>query len=311
MHRDTALLAVDWGSSSLRGARLDGAGRVLEQRVFAQGVLSVAPGQFAGIFESAFGDWRRASGAPCLISGMAGSQQGWQEAAYCACPAGFDELAAQLSPLAQEPGCAPIALVPGLRCDDDCALAGLERVPDVMRGEEVQIFGAMQITGLRDGLFVLPGTHSKWARVAAARVTAFKTYMSGEFFALLRQHSMLARSLDASAEHDSEAFARGVQRSAQGAGLLHDAFGVRTLSLFGHMDAAALQSYLSGLLIGAEISAQSLRSGTEVILIGARALTTLYAQALALHSVGCVCLDEQATWAGLFALSHGLSTATP
>ena len=77
------------------------------------------------------------------------------------------------------------------------------------------------------------------------------------------------------------------------------------------MDAAALQSYLSGLLIGAEISAQSLRSGTEVILIGARALTTLYAQALALHSVGCVCLDEQATWAGLFALSHGLSTATP
>ena len=150
----TALIAVDWGTSSLRAARLNAHGQVLEERAMARGILTIPPGEFATFFEANFSDWTGTSGTLCLISGMAGSKQGWVEAPYCPCPAGFDELAAQLKWI--EPN--KIAIVPGLSCEHPHA-------PDVMRGEEVQIFGAMHLTGLREGLFVLPGTHSKWARV--------------------------------------------------------------------------------------------------------------------------------------------------
>src|SRR4030095_12681406 len=123
-------------------------------------------------------------------------------------------------------------------------------VPDVMRGEEVQIFGAMALTGLQDGLFVLPGTHNKWARVKKGLVTGFRTYMTGEFYSLLSQHSILARTLDASAPLDEAAFLQGVTQADNNQGLLHNAFGARTLALFDRMPARDLSSYLSGLVIG-------------------------------------------------------------
>jgi 2-keto-3-deoxy-galactonokinase len=124
---------------------------------------------------------------------LAGIQQGWQQAAYCACPAGFDEVAAKLSWI--EPG--RIAIVPGLYCDH-AGLAespDLSTIPDVMRGEETQILGALQGLGMQDGLLVLPGTHSKWAHVRGGKIHHFSTFMTGEFYTLLRQHSILSRTL--------------------------------------------------------------------------------------------------------------------
>ena len=105
------LLAVDWGTSSLRGALLDPQGRVVEVRTFARGILTVPPGGFPAVFETCFGDWTKAEDILCLIAGMAGSQQGWMQAPYCPCPAGFDEIASQLTWI--QPG--RIAIVPGLR----------------------------------------------------------------------------------------------------------------------------------------------------------------------------------------------------
>ena len=128
-----------------------------------------------------------------------------------------------------------------------------------MRGEEVQIFGAIQLTGVTTGMFVLPGTHNKWATVRDGRVTGFRTCMTGEFYALLSRHSILARTLEADAPLDEPAFLRGVACAANGEGLLHNAFGVRTLGLFGRMSAAASASYLSGVLIGEELRTQPLQ----------------------------------------------------
>lgn len=181
------LIAVDWGTSSLRGARLDEAGRVLEEKSAPLGILNVPNGDFAGVFAAQFSDWMK-PGTPCLISGMAGSRQGWAEAPYVACPAGPDELARHLHWIERD----RIALVPGLSDTQG-------EVPDVMRGEEVQIFGAMRLAGLADGLFVLPGTHSKWAVVRGGRVIGFSTFMTGEVYGLFAQHSILARTLDANA----------------------------------------------------------------------------------------------------------------
>ena len=300
-HGHTALVAVDWGTSALRAARLDAQGQVLEERALPRGILTIPSNGFASFFEANFEDWTRARGTFCLISGMAGSKQGWVESPYCPCPAGFDEVAAALTWIEPQ----RIAIVPGLCCEHPHA-------PDVMRGEEVQIFGAMQLTGLRDGLFVLPGTHSKWARVKNGRVTTFKTYMTGEFYALLRQHSILARTLPAAdPPHDVDAFERGVTYALRGEGLLHTAFSVRTLALFKRMAADALPSYLSGLVIGEELRGQHLQRGDTVIVMGAEALAARYEQALRLLGVTCRQVGSQATWQGLRAIANTLNPNAP
>jgi 2-dehydro-3-deoxygalactonokinase len=227
----------------------------------------------------------------CLISGMAGSRQGWIEAPYVACPAGPDELKQHLHWI--EPG--RIAIVPGLSDEQG-------EVPDVMRGEEVQIFGAMRLAGLEEGLFVLPGTHSKWATVRDGRVTGFRTCMTGEFYGLLSQHSILARTLEADAALDEAVFLRAVTRAGNGEGLLHNAFGVRALALFGRLSPPESASYLSGLLIGEELRLQELPAGREVVAIGAAALTARYALALRQRGARVRTFGAEATWAGLRAL---------
>jgi 2-dehydro-3-deoxygalactonokinase len=299
----TALIAVDWGTSSLRVARLDAHGQVLEEQASSRGILTIPSGEFASFFIAAYAHWLSLSGVIFLISGMAGSKQGWVEAPYCPCPAGFDEVAAKLKWLDEKTATCPIAIVPGLSCTHAHA-------PDVMRGEEVQIFGAMHITGLRDGIFVLPGTHSKWAQVKDGRVVSFRTYMTGEIYALLSQHSILSKTIATDAAFDETAFADGVLLSAKGSSgsLLHTAFSARTLSLFNSRSAGALASYLSGLVIGEELRVQSLAPGVEVVLIGSSTLTQRYTQALALQGVNTVAMGSEATWAGLHALAMSVGT---
>jgi 2-dehydro-3-deoxygalactonokinase len=291
----TRLVAIDWGTSSLRGALLDAGGKVLEERSDARGILKVPQGGFPAVFEALFGDWMRLEDARCLISGMAGSKQGWVEAPYCACPAGRVEAGRSIIDIDVRPG-SRISIVPGLSDEHD-------GVPDVMRGEEVQIFGAMALMDVDEGVFVLPGTHNKWATVKKGRVTGFRTFMTGEFYALLSQHSILARTLDADAPLDEAAFLDGVTRSENGHGLLHNAFGARTLALFERMATQELSSYLSGLLIGEELRTQSLQGAGEVVLIGSSALTQRYALALRATGTATRTLGAEATWAGLHALS--------
>jgi len=298
------LLAVDWGTTSLRGALLDAQGTVLDERSFARGILGVAPGDFAAVFAASFGDWIDAGVTRCLVSGMAGSKQGWAEAPYCACPAGFADVAAQLLRIDDDSLQLPVAIVPGLCCEVAAAGSALPAVPDVMRGEEVQIFGAMQLAGCDQGAFVLPGTHSKWADVSGGRVRQFKTFMSGEFYAMLSQHSLLARSIAADAPFDPTAFTQGIARATEGAGLLHNAFGTRTLSLFGRMDAGALASYLSGLVIGEELGSQALHPDRPVVLVGSSVLAPRYALALSLQGIHSQAFGAEATWAGLHALAQ-------
>lgn len=286
------LLALDWGTSSLRGAVLADDGRVLLERSFARGILTVEKNGFAAVFKSCFGDWKQPN-TLCLIAGMAGSQQGWIEAPYCLCPAGLADVAAQLAWI--EPG--RIAIVPGLSVHND-------GVHDVMRGEETQVFGALQLLGLQDARMVLPGTHSKWVTVSNSRISNFSTWMTGEFYALLSQHSILARTLPSlETPHNDKAFEQGVTYALRSDGLLHTAFSTRTLSLFKRMTADELPSYLSGVVIGEELKGQHLTSGEALVLIGAPALCSRYDQALALLGVKPVIIGNQATWAGLKAIA--------
>lgn len=291
------LVAVDWGTSSLRAARIAADGTVLEERASARGILTVPAGGFQRVLQEACGDWL-AGDALCLVSGMAGSRQGWREAPYVACPAGFAEVAAQLTWI--EPG--RIALVPGL-CRET------RGVPDVMRGEEVQVFGALDLLGMREAALVLPGTHSKRVRVEDGRIVAFTTFMTGEVYALLRQHSILARTLPADEPPlDEEAFARGVLHAREAEGLLQAAFSARTLALFERLAPSALASYLSGLVIGEELRASG-PSGEPVVLVGSAALTARYALALRTLGQEARALGPEAGWRGLHALARTLEQA--
>ena len=235
------------------------------------------------------GDWIAGGESRVLMSGMIGSRQGWQEAPYLACPAGSADIAASLSRIKFDG--AEVLLVPGLTHTD---AAG---TPEVMRGEETQIVGVLGALGT-GGIACLPGSHSKWARIANGKVAGFATYLSGEAFAALRGHTILGRMMK-EAPHNPAAFARGVARSADPGHLLHHLFGVRTLGLFGRLGETESASYLSGLLMGHEIRSALPAGGAAVHLIGSAALCTLYASALELCGARAVLHDEDAAARGL------------
>ena len=284
------MIGIDWGTSSLRAFRIARNGTVIESRSSARGIMTITDRRFEPVLRAEIGDWLAAGETRILLCGMIGSRQGWREARYVPCPAGIDELAAQLIPVAFDG--AKVMIVPGIATED------AEGVPEVMRGEETQILGAASQERM---VLCLPGTHSKWARVAGGRIDGFTTYMTGEIFGALSEHTILAHTMRR-APTDDAAFDEGLVRAKAAGGLLHHAFGVRTLVLRGGMSEAAAFSYLSGLLIGHELASvfdNDVVDNGKVRVIGAGALTALYARAIGAWGGEAVMIGEAATAAGL------------
>ena len=266
------MIGVDWGTSGFRAYRLAPDGEIRERRASARGIMAVADGRFAETLREEIGPWLAAGEERVLLSGMVGSRQGWVEAPYLPCPAGLDGLAENLVDVPCD--WARVKLVPGLVGTDATGVA------EVMRGEETQIAGILDTIG-GEGLVSLPGTHSKWVRVAQGRVAAFGTHMTGEVFAALRGHTILGRTMARESAHDPAAFAAGLARAGQPGGVLHHLFGVRALNLTGTLADAAGASYLSGLLIGHEVRAALEGTGDRVVhLVGAPELVGLYETAI-------------------------------
>jgi 2-dehydro-3-deoxygalactonokinase len=296
------MIGLDWGTTSLRAYRLDQAGAVLEKRESKAGILSVKPGGFPDELRNIGGDWLEAGETLVVIAGMAGSKQGWAEAPYLPCPASVAEVARATLPVPFS--ATRVRLVPGLKARD------ANGVPEVMRGEETQILGVLDHLPQQEATLCLPGSHSKWVRVRAGQILDFSTHMTGEVFAALSAHTILARSLDHGAAHHPGAFARGLDRARQGGGLLHQLFGLRSLSLFDAMPQMEAASYLSGLLIGHEVAA-ALEAGVAppVHLVDAEALTLRYAAALAAFGIPSVTLEEDAAARGLFQIGAAIEAA--
>lgn len=270
------LIAVDWGTSNFRAALLDGRGIPVSRFTAEHGVKRIGGRQFRAVFRELLAAWLPACPrAPVVMSGMIGSVDGLLEADYVDCPAGMGDVARRLVRAPGLDDTRPVFIVPGLRG------RSVSGDPDVMRGEEVQIFGALDLDARGELLFCLPGTHTKWARVEGARVLGFSTSMTGELFALLREHSVLSR-FAGQGRDDAQSFDRGLLRARDSGGLLHQLFGVRAAVLAGELAAQSSASYLSGLLIGAEVAAMlgALAPKVAVRLVGSPALTTLYERAL-------------------------------
>ena len=237
--------------------------------------MHVGDGAFAETLETIVGAWRR-PGLPVILSGMIGSRQGWIEAPYVHIPASFDEIA---NALVRHPDDADIYVAPGLAQD----LPG--QAPDVMRGEETQIIGAVGDAAGRQ-LLVMPGTHSKWVLIEDRKVVWFATFMTGELFAVLKDHSILGRLMAVGdGEPDQDAFERGLDAAEPlPGGLLQHLFSTRTLGLFDRLPEEAIAAYLSGLLIGHELedALGNLEASAlpPITVIGASALSDRYMTAL-------------------------------
>lgn len=295
-----ALIALDWGTSSLRGYLIGKDGEVLESRYADRGILKVAEGAFAATYLEFCSDW---GDFPAIASGMIGSKQGWKEAPYLPAPASLQQIAAGLVSV-DVPRRRPLRIVPGVSCRDQDGL------PDVMRGEETQLFGALATGGGTTRSFVLPGTHSKWAVAGATGIERFSTFMTGEVFAVLRAHSILGRLMpEASVVAADDGFRRGAMASMQGGGggLLSRLFSTRTLGLFNDVPPAELASYLSGLLIGEEIfaarNAGLLETAGAVGIVADAGLADLYRIVLAMAQVEGVVLPSDLAAAGLWQIA--------
>jgi 2-dehydro-3-deoxygalactonokinase len=287
-----ALIALDWGTTSLRAYLLDEHGAPLDSVSSSAGIMKLPDGGFDQVFDETCGAWLAARpGLPVIAAGMVGSAQGWLEAPYVETPAGAAALVAGLVQVTAKNG-ATVNIVPGV----------LEpgALPNVMRGEETQIFGALagdaSLESEPDGALIgLPGTHAKWAFVRHGRIERFYTFMTGETFGALRDHTILGRTMRHADQPDTAAFLRGVDtaKNAGHAGMLATIFSTRTLGLTGQLAPEQQADYLSGLLIGHELRGlnevlarqQSTLAGKTLRLIGNDALCERYRAALARY--GC------------------------
>jgi 2-dehydro-3-deoxygalactonokinase len=306
------LVALDWGTSVLRAYLLGDGGVVLEERRKPWGIMYLPEGGFVGALQGIAGDWRAsAPGLSMIACGMVGSAQGLREAPYIACPAGEDALASALVAVDVSPG-SRLHIVPGVKRDG-------ER-PDVMRGEETQLVGALAHTPrlAAGALLVMPGTHSKWVRVRDGRIADFRTYMTGELFALLSEHSILGRPARMALAEDASpaavAFERGVsaihRHPDTGATAL--LFSVRTLVLAGQLRPEDSLEYLSGLLVGDELRcaltsgemSPASAGGEPLTLVGDPPLCARYLRALTVYGLDAAPHIEDAAQGGLWRIAR-------
>ena len=284
-----AFIAADWGTSNLRLALCEAQGAVLDTR--AGPGAADSRGRFAEVFDTHTAEWRARDGElPAVISGMAGSSFGWREAPYLLCPAELAELADQA--VTPRNG---VFIVPGMRCSNPLG------APDVMRGEETQLIGALEVEpALAEGrhLVCMPGTHTKWVSMRDGIVQEFLTVPTGEIFALLCNHSVLVRDAATPVSHRAAEFERGLAESARHpeVPLLHRLFQARSLRLDQQLPAEGAASWVSGLLLGTDVGGalplfDQHDAASPVYLVGTPQLCERYGQALSRRNRKAIGVD--------------------
>ncbi len=278
-----AIVLVDWGTTSFRLWLVDANGDILSERRSKEGMQNLSRDGFEPALAAHLEALKAAYPGlprrlPVLMCGMVGARQGWVEAPYLDVPASLDALAKAAVPVPSGLD-ADIRLLPGLARRDAAR-------PDVMRGEETQLFGLM--TGdadpaVRPQTVVMPGTHSKWVELDGGRITDFTTAMTGELFAVLGSRSILSHALAGAApsgDPESAGFRRGLER-ARGLGLSRGLFAVRADSLLNGIDGAGSSDALSGFLIGREIADNiAQRRPERVTLVASGTAAALYGAAI-------------------------------
>ncbi|MGL4236739.1 2-dehydro-3-deoxygalactonokinase [Tabrizicola sp.] len=289
-----AWIAVDWGTSNLRAWAMGGRGEILAEASSDEGMGKLTRDGFEPALLQLISPWLGTQ-PPVIACGMVGSRQGWCEAPYRAVPCTPLDPAAQATAPTTDPRLT-VHIAPGLKQTNP---------PDVMRGEETQIAGALALMPGYDGVFCLPGTHSKWAHISAGEVVSFHTFMTGELFALLSGQSVLRHGMQGDGWDDA-AFDAAVSDAISHPNRLSTRlFSLRAEGLIAGLSPDAARSRLSGLLIGLELAgSRPYWLGQRVTLIGAEKLSAAYARALAAQGIDAQRLSAtDCTLAGLTSLA--------
>ena len=266
-------VGVDWGTSNVRAWGLASDGRVSAEAASDKGMSKLDRAGFEPALLDLIGDWLpHGRQTPVVACGMVGARQGWLEVPYRDTPCSPVAADGAGHPKARDPRLL-VSIVPGLR--------QIDPTPDVMRGEETQIAGLLSQDPGFEGVVCLPGTHTKWVRIAAGEIIFFQTFMTGELFDLIGTHSVLRHSLDGAAWEEGEFMNSVAAMMAAPETLAARLFSIRAEALVSGLAPAAARSRLSGLLIGAELAAARAHwRGREVVIVGASQQAELYAKAL-------------------------------
>ncbi|GAB4531035.1 MAG: 2-dehydro-3-deoxygalactonokinase [Roseibium sp.] len=287
-----AWIAADWGTSNLRLWALDDRDRTIARRSSEKGMGKLTREDFEPALLELVGDLlTEGVRTPVIVCGMAGARQGWREAAYLTAPCRPPSLNEATLVETEDPRL-DVRILPGVRQLDP---------PDVMRGEETQIAGFLADEPAYEGLLCLPGTHTKWVAIREERIASFRTFMTGELFALLAGQSVLRHGLS-DKEMDGDSFRQAVTDAAGApAGIAAALFGIRAAGLVAGLSPEAARGRLSGLLIGAELAA--VRDGIgegPVAILGGDNLAGAYHDALGCLGRSARLLDtEKLTLKGL------------
>jgi len=288
------MIVIDWGTTNLRAYFCSEDGTILEGKSSPRGIKSLSRADYPGALGDLVHSFAANHTSPVFISGMAGSRNGWIEAPYCQVPVRLQDLKHALVSL---PGEVHGCLIPGVRVVKD------DHSSDVIRGEEIQIFGALHHLGMTSGLLCLPGTHSKWVRVANNVITDFSTFMTGDVFQGLGQTILGCSAQDPFAVVPFKS-GLAVAGTVSG-GLLHQLFTGRTRMLDGQLGGSEISSYISGLLLGHELkeALDYLADDEAVVIIGSDQLCERYHLALKENGISAVSLGaDVATCKGVAAL---------
>ncbi|HWT63539.1 MAG TPA: 2-dehydro-3-deoxygalactonokinase [Ochrobactrum sp.] len=270
---------ADWGTTRFRLWTLDMDGNVLDESRGDDGLLHAKEAGFEAILERHLAQIDAPDDLPVVICGMAGSRTGWIEAPYMSLPAGLDGIVAAA---VRVPARRHVLMLPGVARRNDDA-------PDVMRGEETKLLGLVH-RGTRDAVVVMPGTHAKWVQIADGKLNDYRSFMTGELFALLKEKSVLAGALEGAEPVDpqSAAFAAGVKSSLETPELISNAlFTVRAGWLVHDYKPSDQLARLSGLLIGLEVAGGRTLFGElkQVLLLSDGMMGALYASALEIAGI--------------------------
>lgn len=292
-------IAVDWGTSHLRLWLMAGSS-VLERRTSDTGMGTLAREGFEPALKALLPDIGYRT--PVIVCGMAGSRQGWAEAPYATVPCPPPS-AAQAVRVATSDPALDVRILPGVKQDSPA---------DVMRGEETQVAGFLALNKGWDGVICLPGTHSKWVHVSAGEIVSFRTFLTGEMFALLSERSVLRHSVAVDG-WDAEAFDAAISHAmGRPAGIAADLFALRAEALLHGLDPVAARARLSGLLIGMELAAaRAYWLGQQVAVLGAQGVASAYRAALQAQAVPVTLADaDRMTLEGLKAARAALKETT-
>ena len=275
-----AFLAVDWGTTNRRAYRIEDGAVVATERDDC-GALAVAPGGFP---DEAAAIRERLGALPMVCAGMVGSNIGWTEIPYVEVSTDLAAIARGTAQVEQE-----VWIVPGVSTRANMR-------PDVMRGEETQLLGAAG-AGLvpADALLCQPGTHCKWASLRDKRLDDFTTSMTGELFALLKAHGLLARQLGGPVDVGAP-FLEGVAEGGQG-DLAASLFGIRAAGLLGRRADAEAAAFASGLLIGGDVAVRLAENPDRIVhVLADQAMGALYIAAVQSHGREARIVDSHAAF---------------